>query len=169
MIFRDTVLLLCNSIRFPVVPFHSFIIADIVYSRRYRAERENSRYNRNFFNDKEKNAEANLRLRSESATENAGGGGGQRGGRVAERKETGRVSNGRIRIKRKIKVNAFRRLCRRWMNGSIAFVINGVSKPFTLGKYQHFSIDYFPLPFPFLFRTTTVSPGYFSRFVLRGW
>lgn len=74
MIFRDTVLLLCNSIRFPVVPFHSFIIADIVYSRRYRAERENSRYNRNFFNDKEKNAEANLRLRSESATENAGGG-----------------------------------------------------------------------------------------------
>ena len=31
---------------------------------------------------------------------------------AAERKETGRVSNGRIRIKRKIKVNAFRRLCR---------------------------------------------------------
>lgn len=76
---------------------------------------------------------------------------------MAERKETGRVSNGRIRIKRKIKVNAFRRLCRRWMNGSIAFVINGVSKPFTLGKYQHFSIDYFLLPFPF-------SVSYHDRF-----
>lgn len=36
------------------------------YSPRYRAERENSRYNRNFFNDKEKNGGANLRLRSEN-------------------------------------------------------------------------------------------------------
>lgn len=48
VIFRDTGLLLCNSIRFPVVPFHSFIIGDIAYSGRYCAERENSRYNRNF-------------------------------------------------------------------------------------------------------------------------
>lgn len=44
------------------------------------------------------------------------GGGGREGGRELDggKKETGRVSNGRIRIKRKIKVNAFRRLlCRR--------------------------------------------------------
>ena len=134
VIFRDSALLLCNSMRFPVVPFHSFIIGDIVYSRRYRAEREKfSRYNGNFFNDKEKNAEANLRLRSESARRRSeqrvdGWLGGERRGATAaaERKETGRVSNGRIRIKRKIKVNAFRRLCRvARMNGSIAFVING--------------------------------------------
>lgn len=138
--FRDTTaparLLLCNSIRFPVVPFHSFIIGDIAYSPRYRAERENSRYNRNFFNDKEKNGGANLRLRSENGgrRRRRGGEGGGRGiGRgegVAEgKKETGRVSNGRIRIKRKIKVNAFRRpLCRRLvgMNGSIEVIIKAL-------------------------------------------
>lgn len=44
-----------------------------------------------------------------------------REGATEGKKETGRVSNGRIRIKRKIKVNAFRRpLCRRLvgMNGA---------------------------------------------------
>lgn len=58
------------------------------------------------------------------------GGGTDRGEGVAEgKKETGRVSNGRIRIKRKIKVNAFRRpLCRRLvgMNGSIEVIIKAL-------------------------------------------
>lgn len=46
---------------------------------------------------------------------------GEGRGATEGKKETGRVSNGRIRIKRKIKVNAFRRpLCRRLvgMNGA---------------------------------------------------
>lgn len=58
------------------------------------------------------------------------GGGIGRGEGVAEgKKETGRVSNGCIRIKRKIKVNAFRRpLCRRLvgMNGSIEVIIKAL-------------------------------------------
>lgn len=76
-------------IRFPVVPFHSFIIGDIAYSPRYRAERENSRYNRNFFNDKEKNGGANLRLRSENGRTEATARWGGREGRATGREEGG--------------------------------------------------------------------------------
>lgn len=56
-----------------------------------------------------------------------GEGDGSGRGRGGEgKRKRGRVSNGRIRIKRKIKVNAFRRpLCRRLvgMNGSIEVII----------------------------------------------